>query len=93
MNYAQGFFRLWIAASVIWIAAAGSVFVKQYGRCCKTPFDPSQPYQAVVGLPDAPWVSIYQHDLMVSGLYVVGVPLALLAAGLVVVWIGRGFRT
>ena len=42
MNWSRGFFRIWIALSIVWFVIAGNRLFGDYSRCCKPPFDPAE---------------------------------------------------
>jgi hypothetical protein len=99
MSIRLGFFRLWLVASVLWVAVIGTIVGRPmvtdyeylYSDACK----PSAPEikarglfsDADVGLCDRP------KDTLLSGASALfGPPLALLAIGTMIGWVVAGFK-
>lgn len=90
MNWGRGFFRVWVVVSVLWI---GGVGVVEGPAFLQEVFPPPPQYK----LPSEQFKLPSEEDAVKSVgvtpfvLHLVSLPLALLLAGLIVGWVGRGF--
>ncbi len=90
-NWRRGLFRLWIAASFLWMVGAGAVFQKVIRRDVSTLMMDRPPgafdeYPIVDDL-------IAQENLMFVASVILLPPILVLALGWAGLWIVRGFRS
>ena len=82
VNWAAGFFRLWIVGAALWVVLIGSTMGLQAWES--------------IGCPDAgPWCqyrSSPSEAFTAAAITALGYPLAFLAIGSALVWAVRGFR-
>ena len=79
MNYRRGFFRIWVALSLAWMAGAWWLAQASSGLSCMWEAGPWCDYRMV-------------SDLQTGLVALFAAPAALLAIGLAASWIIAGFR-
>ncbi len=89
INWRRGLFRLWIAASFVWLVGAGALLQGEMRRDVETLMTAAlQPPPAFLG---APWEK-YELIVFASGVLLLP-PLFAFALGWAGLWIVKGFRS